>query len=86
MLASAIPNTTPFTTRQFMAGNSPAVRIPVSMAFPPKTELVVVREGDRLIVEPKEKRLGELPALLHALGGSFVGERPEFEGTERNWS
>ena len=37
----------PFITRQFMAGNSPAVRIPTSMAFPHKTELVVMREGER---------------------------------------
>ncbi|QFX95304.1 MULTISPECIES: hypothetical protein [Acidithiobacillus] len=38
-----------FHTRQFMAGNSPAVRIPVSMAFPKQTKLVVIREGNRLI-------------------------------------
>jgi antitoxin VapB len=76
----------PFITRQFMAGNSPAVRIPIDMAFPPKTELVVIREGDRIIVEPKEKTLGDIPRLLHALGQHFAGERPEFEETERDWS
>ncbi|MDA8113462.1 MAG: hypothetical protein M0Z43_01870, partial [Acidithiobacillus sp.] len=38
-----------FHTTQFMAGNSPAVRIPVSMAFPKQTKLVVIREGNRLI-------------------------------------
>lgn len=75
-----------FITRQFMAGNSPAVRIPVSMAFPDKTELVVIREGDRVIVEPKEKRLGDLPERFHALNDYFVGGRPDFEETERNWS
>jgi antitoxin VapB len=75
-----------FVTRQFMAGNSPAVRIPVSMAFPNKTELRVIREGDRIIVEPKEKNLGDVPRLLHALNAYFVGERPEFEATERDWS
>ncbi|EGY28886.1 SpoVT / AbrB protein [Candidatus Regiella insecticola 5.15] len=46
-----------FNTRQFRAGNSQAVRIPAEMAFPPKTELVVHREGNRIIVEPKEKTL-----------------------------
>jgi antitoxin VapB len=75
----------PFTTRQFMAGNSPAVRIPVGMAFPHKTELVVVREGDRIIVEPKEKTLGDIPKLLHALNRHFSDGRPEFEETERDW-
>jgi antitoxin VapB len=75
-----------FTTRQFMAGNSPAVRIPVGMAFPDKTELVVMREGDRLIVEPKERQLGDLPKLFHALNDYFVGGRQEFEETERDWT
>jgi len=41
----------PFHTRQFMAGNSPAVRIPMGMTFPGKTEVVVMRDGDRIIVE-----------------------------------
>jgi antitoxin VapB len=76
----------PFVTRQFMAGNSPAVRIPTSMAFPHKTELVVIRDGDRIIVEPKEKTLGDIPKLLHALKDHFVGDRPEFEETERDWT
>ena len=75
----------PFVTRQFMAGNSPAVRIPMNMAFPPKTELVVIREGDRIIVEPKEKTLGDIPKLFHALNDYFVGGRPEFEETQRGW-
>ncbi len=74
----------PFTTRQFMAGNSPAVRIPTNMAFPPKTELVVMRDGDRIIVEPKEKTLGDIPALFHALNKNFVEGRPDFEATERD--
>lgn len=75
-----------FSTRQFMAGNSPAVRIPARMAFPDKTELTVIRDGDRIIVEPKRRRLGELAKRLHALGPYFSGERSEFEETERDWS
>ena len=77
---------TVFTTRQFRAGNSQAVRIPSAMAFPPKTELVVRRDGDRIIVEPKEKKLGDIPKLFKALDKYFVGERPDFEETERNWT
>jgi antitoxin VapB len=76
----------PFTTRQFMAGNSPAVRIPTQMAFPHKTELVIIREGDRIIVQPKGKTLGDIPKLLHALNQHFPGERPQFEETQRDWS
>jgi antitoxin VapB len=75
-----------FHTRQFMAGNSPAVRIPMNMAFPNQTELIVKRDGDRIIVEPKEKTLGELPVLFYQLGKYFAGSRPEFEETERDWS
>ncbi len=75
----------PFVTRQFIAGNSPAVRIPTNMAFPHKTELVVIREGDRIIVEPKEKTLGDIPKLLHALSKNFIGERQDFDEIERNW-
>jgi len=81
---SASPHT--FVTRQFKAGNSPAVRIPVGMAFPHKTELVVIREGDRIIVEPKEKTLGDIPKLLRALDKHFAGGRPAFDETERDWS
>jgi antitoxin VapB len=75
-----------FVTHQFMAGNSPAVRIPAHMAFPHKTELLVTREGKRIIVEPKEKTLGDVPRLLHALEPYFAGGWPEFEETERDWS
>ncbi len=75
----------PFITHQFMAGNSPAIRIPAAMAFAHKTELVVIREGDRIIIEPKEKTLGEIPKLLRALNDHFVGERPDFDETERDW-
>lgn len=74
-----------FHTSQFMAGNSPAVRIPVSMAFPKQTKLVVIREGNRLIVEPEEDSLESLPALFAALRPQHTGERPEFVETERSW-
>jgi antitoxin VapB len=56
------------------------------MAFPHKTELVVIRDGDKIIVEPKEKTLGDIPRLLHALDKHFTGGRPEFEETKRDWS
>ena len=74
-----------FTTRQFRAGNSLAVRIPASMAFPQHTELFVTKEEGRIIVEPKEETLGDLPGLFAALKPHFTTERPEFVEAERDW-
>ena len=75
-----------FKTRQFMAGNSPAVRIPVSMAFEHQSELFVTRVGDRIIVEPQAPSMAELPALLAALAPHFNPERLDVEDQERDWS
>ena len=77
-----------FATRQFKAGNSQAVRIPSELAFPPQTELRVMREGNRIIVEPLEQTLDDVPMLFaalapHALEADF--KRPEFVETERAW-
>jgi len=74
-----------FHTRQFMAGNSPAVRIPMAMAFPDKTELVVVRDGDRIIVEPQKETLEDIPVLFTKLGKHHDRHRPEFIDEERAW-
>jgi len=73
-------------TRQFQAGNSQAVRIPAEMAFPPKTELRLQRDGDRIIIEPKEETLENLPLLLAEWGKHHTGKRPEFEAEERDWT
>jgi antitoxin VapB len=78
-----------YTTRQFQAGNSQAVRLPASMAFPPKTELIVTREGEKIIVQPVEKTMENLPQLFsalkkHAIGGKLT--RPEFVDADRNWN
>ena len=67
-----------FHTRQFVAGNSAAVRIPASMAFPPKTELVVTREGNTIKVEPLTPTLKDVPRLFVELGKFHSGQRPEF--------
>ncbi len=74
-----------FHTRQFKAGNSAAVRIPADMAFPPKTELLVRREGNRIIVEPIEDTLESVPAMFAALGATHSAERPEFIEADRKW-
>ena len=70
-----------YTTRQFQAGNSQAVRLPASMAFPPKTELIVTRDGEKIIVQPVEKTMENVPQLFaalkqHAIDGKL--NRPEF--------
>jgi antitoxin VapB len=77
-----------YTTRQFQAGNSQAVRLPANMAFPPKTELIVTREGEKIIVQPVEKTMESVPQLFaalkqHAIGGKLT--RPEFVEAKRNW-
>jgi len=73
-------------TRQFKAGNSQAVRIPPDMAFSPKTELRIQRQGDRIIIEPKEETLEALPRALIEWGKHHTGKRPEFEAEERKWA
>jgi len=75
-----------FTTRQFRAGNSQAVRIPATLAFPPQTELKVHREGNKIIIEPKEGTLEKLPSLLAEWGKYHDGKRPEFEPEQRDGS
>lgn len=75
-----------FTTHQFKAGNSQAVRIPADMAFPPNTELNVRRENERIIIEPKEQTLASLADLFAALKPYHNGTRPEFESEDRDWS
>ena len=86
-----------FTTRQFQAGNSQAVRLPADLAFPPKTELVVTRVGEKIIVQPLEKTMEHVPRLFAALGKHAAGgalrdplsgplRRPEFVEASRSRS
>lgn len=77
-----------FNTHQFQAGNSQAVRLPATIAFPPKTELVVTRVGDKIIIQPVEKTLENVPALFASLKQLAIEKelsRPEFIEAERNW-
>lgn len=77
-----------FNTHQFKAGNSQAVRLPANIAFPPKTELVITREGDKIIIQPVEKTLENIPCLFASLKQFAIEKelsRPEFIDAERNW-
>ena len=76
-----------FNTRQFQAGNSQAVRLPADIAFPPKTELVVTREGEKIIIQPLEKTMEDIPLLFASLKKYAVRgmlTRPEFIESERD--
>jgi antitoxin VapB len=71
----------------YTTGNSQAVRLPADMAFPPKTELIVTREGEKIIVQPVEKTMENVPQLFAALKQLAIGgklSRPEFVDAERN--
>ena len=78
---------TVFHTRQFQAGNSQAVRLPADIAFPPKTELIVTREGEKIIIQPLEKTMEDVPFLFASLKQYVVEAgltRPEFIEAERD--
>jgi antitoxin VapB len=75
-----------YTTRQFRAGNSQAVRLPATVAFPPKNELIVTREGDKIIVQPAQKTMANIPQLFSALKNAAIDKklvRTEFVDTQR---
>ena len=77
-----------FKTRQFQVKNSQAVRLPADIAYPPKTELVVTREGEKVIIQPLEKTMENVPSLFAALKKFAIGgmlTRPEFIESERSW-
>ena len=79
---------TAFITKQFRAGNSQAVRLPVGIAFASDTKLSVYREGNRVIVEPAEQNLSKVSQLFAQLGEHLIDsdfKRPEFDDTPRQW-
>ena len=79
-----------FTTRQFQSGNSLAVRLPADIAYPPETELVLARVGEKVIIEPKAEKPQEATMtgfvewlkMAHRAG---QWEREEVDMPERDW-
>lgn len=71
---------TTFVTKQFRAGNSQAVRLPVNIAFAPGTKLSVHREGNRVVVEPAEQNLQKVSQLFAQLGKHLID--PDFQRHE----
>ncbi|PJK11369.1 hypothetical protein CO614_03780 [Lysobacteraceae bacterium NML120232] len=53
------------------------------MAFEHQTELLVIREGNRIIIEPQAQTLEDVPALLAKIGQRHSRQRPEFVESER---
>ena len=82
MKRAAAPVSAPvtFTTRQFKAGNSYAVRLPVGAAYPPGTVLSVVREGRKIVIEPKDESMDGFIKLLKKAHAAGKWERMETEG------
>jgi len=82
-LANEVVMHTVFHTRQFKAGNSHAVRLPVHLAFLPDTELTLTRIGEKIIVEPKAETLDGLVNFLCDVGRRHDGWRDGLEIPER---
>lgn len=65
------------TAKLFMNGRSQAVSIPKEFAFEGITELLIRRDGQRLILEPARKSWLTLNEDTEVLGGDFLSERPD---------
>ena len=75
-----------FETRQFRAGNSQAVRLPAKLAYPPETELIITRVGDKIIIEPKEQTLEGFVNWLLSIPPGLDFQRVDMDIPERDWS
>jgi antitoxin VapB len=81
----------PVRSRTFKSGNSEAVRLPKGLGFGVGTDVLVEREGERVILTPvsdpaaEKKRLLDMLARLQAIGAPADGvqDRDPFEFPER---
>lgn len=65
------------TAKLFKNGRSQAVRIPKEYAFEGVTELVIRRDGERLILEPAKKSWLTLNQETEPVGDDFLADRPD---------
>src|SRR5687767_13667171 len=56
----------------FHDGGTQAVRLPKECRFSPKAEVIVRREGRRVIIEPKDEWSAKFRACLGAWTGAFL--------------
>jgi antitoxin VapB len=81
----------PYSSKTFKSGNSEAVRLPKGLGFGIGTDVLVEREGDRVVLTPlrdpaaEKKRLHDMLARLQAIGAPEDGvqDRDPFEFPER---
>ena len=72
-------------TKVFRNGNSQAVRIPAEIAYDrTDIELTIVREGDRIIIEPVVRSPGDLLRKMTPLPGFMAAGRGVEEQKERD--
>jgi len=63
------------TTRAFKNGNSQAVRIPASIAYPDMNmELEIERIGDELRLRPVRGHLGDVLSIFASFSDDFMKE------------
>jgi antitoxin VapB len=74
------------TTKVFRSGNSLAVRLPREIAFAEGTEVVVTRQGERLVIAPARLDMATLVARLGLGPSPRVLERPAFKPPHRDWT
>jgi len=65
------------TAKLFKNGRSQAVRIPKEYAFEGVTELVIRRDGERLILEPARKSWLTLNHDTEPVSDDFLKDRPD---------
>jgi antitoxin VapB len=81
----------PVRSKTFKSGNSEAVRLPKGLGFGVGTDVLVEREGERVVLTPvsdpaaEKKRLLDMLARLQAIGAPADGvqDRDPFEFPER---
>ena len=78
------------TTKTFRSGNSEAVRLPKDIGFGLGTEVRIVRNGNKVTIEPVRQSMATMIENLRKLPKvtNWVPEPiefPEREGIEKDW-
>lgn len=71
------------TTKVFKSGNSQAVRLPKQFQFTGIEEVYIKKQGDAIILIPKEKRWDILFESLNEFSDDFLKDREQPKEQER---
>lgn len=71
------------TTKIFKSGNSLAVRLPKQFQFIGVDEVFIKKQGDAIILIPKEKRWDILFESVHEFSDDYMAERDQPRDQER---